>query len=135
MVTAVDQLQYTVASRQYALAASMLGAVNQLSDYFHSYEAVPKIAELNERATALREALSKWPAPLPLTSCRHLLGSLHGAGQQIYDDFSHIGELTGAAQLVRGCRSAEPLSLPASAPDASTRTCIRAGRGDGTDAP
>ena len=57
LVNAVDQLQLAVERHEYAEAAHLLEAVQQLSSHFQSYVHIPKVAELKARLQALERSL------------------------------------------------------------------------------
>ena len=52
-----DQLQRAVEVNEYAEAARLLEAVQQLSAHFQSFVSIPKVAELGGRVSTLRRAL------------------------------------------------------------------------------
>ena len=52
-----DQLQRAVEVNEYAEAAHLLEAVQQLSQHFQSFVSIPKVAELGGRLTTLQRAL------------------------------------------------------------------------------
>ncbi|KAK9820837.1 hypothetical protein WJX81_002519 [Elliptochloris bilobata] len=57
LVNAVDQLQRAVERGEYAEAARLLEAVQQLAAHFAAFGAVPKVAELGGRVAALQTSL------------------------------------------------------------------------------
>ncbi|CAL8463747.1 g3281 [Coccomyxa elongata] len=57
LVNAVDQLQRAVERGEYAEAARLLEAVQQLAAHFASFGSVPKVAELSGRVSALQMSL------------------------------------------------------------------------------
>jgi len=56
-----DQLQRAVEVNEYAEAARLLEAVQQLSAHFHSFVSIPKVAELGGRVSMLQRALQVLP--------------------------------------------------------------------------
>ncbi len=52
-----DQLQRAVEMNDYAEAAHLLEAVQQLSAHFQAFVQIPKVAELNGRVSTLQRAL------------------------------------------------------------------------------
>ena len=63
-----DQLQRAVEVNEYAEAARLLEAVQQLSAHFQSFVSIPKVAELGGRVSTLRRALQVqllWRAAKP----------------------------------------------------------------------
>ena len=52
-----DQLQRAVEVNEYAEAAHLLEAVQQLSQHFQSFVSIPKVAELGGRLATLQRAL------------------------------------------------------------------------------
>lgn len=59
LVVAVDQLQESVDRRAYHEAGNLVGAVGKLFEYFHSYQSVPKIAELQNYFDAMKNNLKE----------------------------------------------------------------------------
>lgn len=57
LVTAVDQLQRAVERNEYAESAQLIEAVQQLAAHFQSFVAIPKVAELSTRVTALQRTV------------------------------------------------------------------------------
>ncbi|CAL5224462.1 g7153 [Coccomyxa viridis] len=57
LVNAVDQLQRAVERGEYAEAARLLEAVQQLAAHFQAFGSVPKVAELSGRVSALQMSL------------------------------------------------------------------------------
>ncbi|GAQ83207.1 vacuolar protein sorting-associated protein 53 [Klebsormidium nitens] len=57
LVSAVDQLQYMAAKRQYKDAAGQLEAVNQLVSHFQAYQEIPKISELRSKFDNVKQTL------------------------------------------------------------------------------
>ncbi|CAM9907786.1 unnamed protein product [Scytosiphon promiscuus] len=57
LVTAVDQLQGVAKAKQYRESANLLDAVRQLLTHFESYAEVPRIAELRETVTGIKNEL------------------------------------------------------------------------------
>eukprot|EP00752_Nemacystus_decipiens_P002803 g2616.t1 len=57
LVTAVDQLQAVAKAKQYRESANLLDAVRQLLTHFESYAQVPRIAELRETVTGIKNEL------------------------------------------------------------------------------
>ncbi len=56
-----DQLQRAVEVNEYAEAARLLEAVQQLSAHFQSFVSIPKVAELGGRVSMLQRALQVLP--------------------------------------------------------------------------
>ncbi|CAN0348631.1 unnamed protein product [Ectocarpus sp. 6 AP-2014] len=57
LVTAVDQLQGVAKAKHYRESANLLDAVRQLLTHFESYSQVPRIAELRETVTGIKNEL------------------------------------------------------------------------------
>ena len=57
LCNAADQLQRAVEVNEYAEAARLLEAVQQLSAHFQSFVSIPKVAELGGRVSMLQRAL------------------------------------------------------------------------------
>ncbi|CAM9566172.1 unnamed protein product [Discosporangium mesarthrocarpum] len=57
LVTAVDQLQEVARARHYRESANLLDAVRQLLTHFESYAQVPRIAELRDTVTEVKNEL------------------------------------------------------------------------------
>lgn len=57
LVTAVDQLEFMAQRREYAEAANLLNAVNELSKHFEQYTGVPKVDEMRKAVIDTRRAL------------------------------------------------------------------------------
>ena len=54
---APDQLQRAVERNEYGEAAHLIEAVQQLAAHFHSFVAIPKVAELSTRVATLQRAV------------------------------------------------------------------------------
>ncbi|EFN54878.1 hypothetical protein CHLNCDRAFT_23940 [Chlorella variabilis] len=98
LVNAVDQLQLAVERHEYAEAAHLLEAVQQLSSHFQSYVHIPKVAELKGRLTALERSLQintmrefellgeETPSPLLLERLRSCCMVVEALGYQARDE-------------------------------------------------
>jgi hypothetical protein len=90
-----DQLQLAVERHEYAEAAHLLEAVQQLSRHFQSYVHIPKVAELRGRLAALEKSLQintlrefellgeEAPSPLLLERLRSCCMVVEALGYQV----------------------------------------------------
>ncbi|KAL4452083.1 hypothetical protein ABPG75_007745 [Micractinium tetrahymenae] len=98
LINAVDQLQLSVERHEYAEAAHLLEAVQQLSSHFQSYVHIPKVAELKGRLMALEKTLQintlrefellgeEAPSPLLLERLRSCCLVVEALGYQARDE-------------------------------------------------
>lgn len=98
LVNAVDQLQLAVERHEYAEAAHLLEAVQQLSSHFQSYVHIPKVGEIKGRLTQLERSLhvnvlrefellgEEAPSPLLLDRLRSCCLVVEALGYQVRDE-------------------------------------------------
>eukprot|EP00887_Chlorella_sp_A99_P007688 scaffold20.g7688.t1 len=96
--TPADQLQLAVERHEYAEAAQLLEAVQQLASHFQSYAHIPKVAELKGRLAALEKSLhinvlrefellgEEAPSPLLLERLRSCCLVVEALGYQARDE-------------------------------------------------
>ncbi|GAB4819166.1 hypothetical protein N2152v2_006212 [Parachlorella kessleri] len=98
LVNAVDQLQLAVERHEYAEAAHLLEAVQQLSSHFQSYAHIPKVAEIKGRLGTLERSLhinvlrefellgEEAPSPLLLERLKSCCLVVEALGYQVRDE-------------------------------------------------